>query len=190
MDKANKVHFFKSNEGKMYTVRKGIFKDPVQDGVSFTFVKARPTVSVDDPVVHNMLNKRGVVGNSNLVFGWANVTVEEDGQLPVDYQGDMIPTGVLEAAAYSFALNKGYCNEVHRCCSDCGYLVESMMFTKEKMQALGIPEGTMPEGLWVGFYIPDDEIYAKVLSGEYAMFSIEGGGRRVPVDGDGYSAIE
>jgi hypothetical protein len=62
--------------------------------------------------------------------------------------------------------------------------------TKEKMQAMGIPDGTIPEGMWVGFYIPDDEVYAKVKSGEYRMFSIEGYGRRVCIDGECNSEIE
>lgn len=183
------VVFFKSEEGKMVTTRKGIFTDPVKDGLTFNFVKCAPDIPIEDPVLRNMLNKEDKIGNSNLAFGWANVTVDENGEIPEDCQDDMIPTGVLEAAAYSFALSKGYCNQEHRWDTECGYLIECMMFTKEKMSALGIPEGTIPEGLWVGFYIPDDEIYAKVKSGEYQMFSIEGYGRRVCVDGEGYSAV-
>ena len=46
------------------------------------------------------------------------------------------------------------------------------------MAAMGIPEGTVPEGLWVGFYIPDDAVDAKVKAGAYNMFSIEGYGQR------------
>lgn len=186
----HKVHFFKSEEGKMFTVRKGIFNDPMQDGLTFRFVKGRPDIPLDDPVLNNLLNKEGTVGNSNLAFGWANITVDEQGELPEDFDGDMIPTGVLEAASYSFALSKGFCNQEHRWGTECGYLIECMMFTKEKMQAMGIPDGTIPEGMWVGFYIPDDDVYAKVKSGEYRMFSIEGYGRRVCIDGECNSEIE
>lgn len=32
-------------------------------------------------------------------------------------------------------------------------LIESMVFTKEKMQLLNIPEGTLPEGWWIGFKV-------------------------------------
>ena len=186
----DKVFFFKHEEGKIVTTRKGIFNDPVKDGLSFAFVKScQLMVNTDDPIADNILNKPKV-GSSNLVFGWANVTMDENGELPEDYQGDAIPTGVLEAASYSFAMSRGYCNQEHMWDTECGYLVECMMFTKEKMQALGIPDGTVPEGMWVGFYIPDDEVYAKVKSGEYSMFSIEGYGRRVCVDGEGVSSID
>ena len=56
------------------------------------------------------------------------------------------------------------------------------MFTKEKMQAMGIPEGIVPEGWWIGFYVDDDEAWKKVKSGVYQMFSIEGQGIREEVD--------
>jgi hypothetical protein len=185
-----KIHFHKSDAGKILAVRKGIFNDPVKDDIVFVFNKACPVPDTDDPVLQNMFeNKSRTCKNSNLVFGWANVTVNEDGSIPEDYQGDSIPTEVLEAAAYTFALKKGYCNEQHMWNTDCGYLVECMMFTKEKMAALGIPDGTVPEGLWVGFYIPDDEVFAKVQSGEYGMFSIEGYGRRVCIDGEHYDEV-
>lgn len=57
---------------------------------------------------------------------------------------------------------------------DCAVLVESVMITKEKMLAMGIPEGTVPEGWWIGFLVTDEDVWQKVKSGEYPMFSIEG----------------
>ena len=62
-----------------------------------------------------------------------------------------------------------------------GELVECVVFTKEKMQAMGIPEGVVPEGVWLGFKV-SDEAFAKVKSGDYEMFSIEGTGQRVPME--------
>lgn len=119
--------------------------------------------------------------DQNLVFGWANVALKADGNIPLDWQGDVIPPQVLESAAYQFVLKYRETGERHM--GDCvGYLVESMMFTKEKMQTLGIPEGTLPEAWWIGFYIPDDDVYAKVKSGQYRMFSIEGRAMRNPIE--------
>ena len=56
-----KVHFYKadSEEGKIVTLRKGIFKDPVQDGLQFVFAKAckpekkscRPDIKTGDKIV-------------------------------------------------------------------------------------------------------------------------------------------
>ena len=69
-----------------------------------------------------------------------------------------------------------------------GHLVESMVFTPEKLKRLATDVKTgvvdeaglavitkmIPVGWWVGFHIPDAKIFAKVKSGEYAMFSIAG----------------
>jgi len=55
-----------------------------------------------------------------------------------------------------------------------GHLVESCCFTKEKFAAMGLPADSLPQGLWVGFYIPDEAVFAKVLDGTYQMFSIQG----------------
>ncbi|MCL2416031.1 MAG: XkdF-like putative serine protease domain-containing protein, partial [Defluviitaleaceae bacterium] len=62
-----------------------------------------------------------------------------------------------------------------------GQLVESVVFTKEKTVAMGIPGGILPEGWWVGFKIHDDEVWNKIKNGEYSMFSIEGTARRVEI---------
>jgi hypothetical protein len=59
-------------------------------------------------------------------------------------------------------------------------MVESVVFTKEKMAAMGIPEGIVPEGWWIGYYIEEDTTWQKVKSGEYSMFSIGGRGTRTP----------
>ena len=47
------------------------------------------------------------------------------------------------------------------------------------MSALGIPDGTIPEGWWVGFRVSDPDVWEKVKDGTYKMFSIEGTGERV-----------
>lgn len=117
----------------------------------------------------------------NLVFGWANVALKPDGDIPLDWDGDVTPPEVLEKAAYQFVLKYRATGEMHEG-ETVGHLVESMMFTKEKMAALGIPEGILPEGWWVGFHIPDDDIFKKVVEGKYRMFSIEGTAKRVPMD--------
>ncbi|WP_300943671.1 XkdF-like putative serine protease domain-containing protein [uncultured Duncaniella sp.] len=137
-----------------------------------------------DEVMRNfgMFGKEGEDVDQRLVFGWANVALKEDGTPPEDCQGDIIPPEELEAAAYNFVLSHGIANQEHMWGTECGWLVESMMFTKDKMTAMGIPEGTLPEGWFVGFYVPDPDVYEKVKSGEYNMFSIEGTGRRIPLE--------
>ena len=153
-------------------IRKGIFKDPMNDTLGFRL-----------RIIKDATNKSAGIqeAHQQLVFGYANVTIQEDGTVPFDWQGDMIETSELETAAYTYVLNNGFLNQEHISGTDCGFLVESFMITKEKLAAMGIPEGYVPEGWWVGFYIPDPEVYAKVLDGTYNMFSIEGKATRVPV---------
>ena len=169
-------------------VRKGIYKDPIKDvcGFNLTVTKAvnRQRKWGDDyeydAVMSNFGINRDEYSEQQLVFGFANVTVQEDGTAPFDWQGDSIDTVELEGAAYNYVLKHGLANQEHEWGTECGWLVESFMFTKEKMAALGIPEGTVPEGWWVGFYIPDPDVFNKVKDGTYNMFSIEGSAVRVP----------
>jgi len=114
-----------------------------------------------------------------LVFGWANVAVRVTGEVIEDYQADIVEIDVLERAAYEYVLNFGTAGEMHRR-GGVGRLVESVAFTKEKAAAMGIPEGYLPQGWWVGYYI-DDEVWAKIKNGEYSMFSIEGTAQRTEV---------
>ncbi|NCC85413.1 MAG: hypothetical protein EOM03_14975 [Clostridia bacterium] len=108
-----------------------------------------------------------------LAFGWANVAVTEGGQQIEDYHEDLIDTDELEQAAYSFVELYREGGEMHER-GGCAVLIESMVFTKEKQSALGIAEGTLPEGWWIGFKVTDADVWEKVKSGEYSMFSIEG----------------
>lgn len=112
----------------------------------------------------------------NLVFGYLSVSENADGSLVEDLQGDVIEPTELEKAAYAFMLESRAADEMHRL-DQIGQVVESAVFTKEKQQALGIPDGTMPVGWWVGIKV-DPEVFAKVKDGDYRAFSIGGRGER------------
>ncbi len=79
----------------------------------------------------------------------------------------------LERAAYLYVAEFGTAGEMHER-GGVGRLIESVVFTKEKAAAMGIPPEVLPEGWWVGFRIDDAEVWEKVKNGTYAMFSIEG----------------
>ena len=102
-----------------------------------------------------------------LAFGWASVANI------VDSQGDVIDAEELEQAAYNFVRFYREGGEMHER-GGCAELVESIIFTPEKLKALGLPENTLSPCWWIGFYVTDDEVWNKVKSGEYSMFSIEG----------------
>lgn len=136
-----------------------------------------------------------------LVFGWANVAIRKDRSTVTDADGDWMTPGDLEDAAYVFNLAFREADEVH---SEpvVGHLIESLVVTDEKRAAWATAEGqaepdatvlaalekAFPTGWWVGFYIPDRDVYAKCRPGpdgekpEYAMFSIGGIGLRAAED--------
>lgn len=107
------------------------------------------------------------------VFGWANVAIRADGEQITDYQEDVVDPEDLENAAYNFVLFYRTGGELHEN-PDVATLIESCVFTKEKQAAMGLAEGTLPEGWWIGFQVDDPDVWEKVKSGEYSMFSIEG----------------
>ena len=108
-----------------------------------------------------------------LVFGWLSVVENADGSPVVDLAGDVIPVDVLESAAYQFVLDSRSMGDMHERIEGIGRIVESMVFTREKMTALGL-KGKLPVGWWVGFHVDDDEVWAAIKSGEYKGLSIGG----------------
>ena len=119
-----------------------------------------------------------------LVFGWASVSVTVDGQEVLDLQEDMIDPETLEEAAYKFAELYRDGGEMHER-TGVAVMVESVILTAEKQAAIGIPAGTLPVGWWLGFRVTDDDVWEKVKSGEYNMFSIGGTAIREEIDDDG-----
>lgn len=121
--------------------------------------------------------------DKRLAFGWANVSITANGEEVVDWQEDMIDPEELENAAYKFVEFYREGGEMHER-GGCAVLVESVVFTEEKMEAMGIERGILPVGWWIGFHVTDDEVWEKIKSGEYSMFSIEGQAERVEVEDD------
>ena len=150
--------------------------------VSFTEALQNLSVKKTDTTPNYYIHKTD--DDKRLVFGWANVAIRVDGEQIQDLQDDLVDIDNLEAVAYEYVLTYRDCGEEHiSSLRFKGRLVESCVFTLEKMQAMGIPEGIVPQGWWIGFFIDDDEAWEKIKSGEYRMFSIEGTGRRDPVEG-------
>lgn len=116
-----------------------------------------------------------------LAFGWASVSMRVDGELIEDWQKDIIEPEELENAAYDFVLLYREGGEMHER-GGAAVLIESVVFTEEKMKAMGIPEGTLPIGWWIGFKVLDEDVWEKVKDGTYPMFSIEGEAERVEVE--------
>ena len=118
--------------------------------------------------------------DKRIAFGWAYQCVTKTGEQCVDHSGDIVDVSEIEKAAYRFVKLYREGSDNHER-GGIGTIIESMVFTKEKAEALGLPEGVMPEGWWVGFEVTDEEVWKKIKTGEYTMFSIEGTASRVPV---------
>ena len=112
------------------------------------------------------------------VFGWANVAFTPDGKQVHDLQGHAIDVEDLEEMGYGFALRHGTSGDMHRS-GPLGDMIESVVFTPEKMEAMGIPPNTLPTAWWVGFKF-DPEEADMVYSGKRRMLSIEGSANLEP----------
>jgi len=137
----------------------------------------------DEPLSKNMTPGFAIHktdDDKRLVFGWASVATRVTGEVIEDHQRDIIEIDVLEKAVYEYVLDFGTAGEMHER-GGVGRLVESVVFTKEKAAAMGIPEGYLPEGWWLGFYIDAEDVWKKIKDGTYSMFSIEGTAERVEV---------
>ncbi len=115
--------------------------------------------------------------DQQMIFGWASI-VEKDGKLVIDKQEDFILPEDLEAAAYDYVLNSRTHGHMH-VVKGTGRLIESMVFTKEKQDALGIDLKKV--GWWCGWHVSDAEVWAAHKRGELPELSIGGSGRRTEV---------
>ena len=151
-----------------------------------TFMDSLDIVRLDEPIYKaenpQQFNIFKTDSDKRLVFGWANIAVTADGEQLEDLQKDIIDPEDLEESVYKYVLGFRDGGEEHNpTLRKKASLVESVMFTKEKMKAMGIPEGILPEGWWVGFYVKDDRAWELIKNGTYKMFSIEGKAIREPV---------
>jgi len=114
-----------------------------------------------------------------MVYGWASV-VTEKGEPVVDRQGDVIEPDTLVRAVNKFMEHVRVGKEMHKG-DQIGAVIHSMPITKEIGESLGIQSDR--EGWIVAFKVYNDDVWAKVKSGELAAFSI--GGRAIKEDYNG-----
>lgn len=119
--------------------------------------------------------------DQRLVYGWANVLTKADGSAVNDSQGDVLtdPEDIasFEKSVVGYMLESRSGDEMHENFG-VATIVESMFFTPEKVEKLGLPAGSLPCGWWVGYYVEDDNTWEGVKSGKYSMMSIVGTGTR------------
>lgn len=157
------------NEAAKVNVAKSIMRDHAKvDPSSRPHRKSLAKIAVFQP----NLDITETDEDQNLVFGWASIAVQKDGTELSDLQGHTIDIRDLEQAAYNFTIDYRKTGEMHSG-ESLGEMVESFVVTPDKLEQLGLDPGALPLGWWVGFKVPP-EVFAKVKSGKYRMFSIQG----------------
>lgn len=119
------------------------------------------------------------------IFGWANLAIV-DGEQVVDLQGDYVPIDEIEKSAYSYMLNSRKGGHMHQRIGkglDGGPvhvadIIESVVFTPEKLEALGLEPDALPLGWWTGMQVHDEDVWQRVKRGELTGLSIHGTGTR------------
>lgn len=127
--------------------------------------------SVAIPIVKADAEKR-------LATGWAVIAADADGSYVEDHQGDIIEVDDLEKAAHQALRSKATAGDMHER-TGLGEIVESMVVTAEKREALGFGKG--PSGWVVTMKIHDDALWADIKAGKKLELSIHGTGRRAAV---------
>ena len=115
-----------------------------------------------------------------IVYGWAYLAKDEEGEQVVDHSGDFVPDEQnLEDVAVDYVLKSREGDVMHEG-KPTSILVESFVLTKEKAEEMGLETDAI--GWWVGFKILDDKVWKRVKDGELKMFSIHGSGTRTKVE--------
>lgn len=122
-------------------------------------------------------------------YGWASV-VSLNGEPVIDRQGDFITLDDIEEAAYTYVRKSRVTGRMHERTADdqprrAGELIESVVFTKDKCEAMGLPTSFSGKW-WMGVQIDpeDEEAWEKVKKREWTGFSIHGKGLRKDVSYD------
>lgn len=108
-----------------------------------------------------------------MVYGWAYVAKDAEGVQVVDHSEEFVDVAELEKAFHAFMKSHRDSGERHDGLDYGNVVVECVVFTKAKLEAMGIPEGTVPMGAWIGVEV-NAATFEKVKSGSLMAFSIEG----------------
>lgn len=130
------------------------------------------------------LTGTGVVSKADeerrIVYGWAYVTHDRAGNVVVDKSGDFVDTiEEIDKAAVQFMLDSRN-TDAHHTNVKSGTVVESMVFTPEKVEKMGLPPGVLPSGWWIGTKV-DEPTWQAYKQGHLTAFSVHGRGVRKAV---------
>lgn len=151
---------------------------------NYRFYDESKEVKKDDDDEIGIVDVSKTDEDKRLAFGWAYITHDKDGNLIVDKSGEYVEDpDELEKAAYDYVVKSRQQGDLHQRSManevvPVGSMVESMVFTPEKIEKMGLPAGSLPTGWWVGFKVADDETWGAIKRGERKSFSIHGKAKR------------
>ncbi len=140
---------------------------------------------VDDDLPDEVeLTGTGVISKTDearrIIYGWAYVTHDKDGEVVVDKSGDFVDViDEIDKAAVQFMLDSRS-TDAHHTNVKSGTVVESMVFTPEKIEKMGLPPGVLPSGWWIGTKV-DEQTWDAYKQGRLTAFSVHGKGLRKAV---------
>jgi len=136
----------------------------------------------DDDVFEGAIAK--IDDEQRVIFGWAFVSKKAgEANYKLDTQDDFWTEDEVEKSVYDYMLNSRQGDDMHMEVAK-SEIVESMVFTPEKIEKMGLDPDTTPLGWWVGFKVHDDDVWKMVKEGKRTMFSIGGKGKREKVSVD------
>lgn len=112
--------------------------------------------------------------DQQIIYGWAYIT-HEGGNVVTDLQGDQIDIDDLSKSAHDFMLAHRVGGSMHDALG-IGQVVESLVFTPDVQESLGIDLGK--SGWFIGMKVHDSDVWDRVKTGELAALSIGGQARR------------
>lgn len=126
-----------------------------------------------------------------LFGGWAYIAHARDGSQVVDHSGDVVDTPeawtALEDSFIEYALESRSGDLDHQEWGAAD-LVEMAIFSPEKTAALGLPDGSLPQGVYVSFKArvspAGRRLWEGVKNGTIRSLSIVGDGWREPLEGE------
>lgn len=122
--------------------------------------------------------------SNRCLFGWAYMAKDKDGKQIYDHSGEFLKEENfedLEMATYLFNIAYRQADIRHNCVAK-GLLIESVVMTKEKQKAMGIPDGVVPLGVWQGYFFPKEEDWNEIMKMKAPMFSLYGSAIKELVD--------
>lgn len=123
-----------------------------------------------DVYIRGEIYKAKETKEKRMAYGFASV-IDKDGEPIIDSHNHKIDEETLIKAAHNFIKMYRNSKEMHNGPS-IGDVVESIVLSKDIREVLGIEKDMT--GWFIGMKINDDDVWEKIKSKEYKMFSIGG----------------